>query len=672
MKRIKKYIDQTSIKYLAIFLLIATTMTAHTLNRIENLVRMNTGSSLETVVGSTHESLYIWRNNMEFRADLLSKDEELKVYVQKLIEYRRRGADLIDSSPLKSLRYFFQERFISNEEIGFFIIAPDYTNIASMRDSNIGVTNFLSQNHELLLQKAFEGETIFVPPVPSDIPIRDIKGNYIPGYPSMFTITPVRLGNKIIAALAIRIDPFLTFTNIAHIGRIGISGETYFFNSKGELLTDTRFSEQLYQIDLLQKNESPILKIQIRDPGGDLTQGYISDTPQLEQPLTLMAQSAISKNNDSNTDGYRDYRGVPVMGAWLWDDTIGIGIATEIDVSEALLSYYRTRQFVIFALVFTALLGAIMIVLIEYFRKRNMAELNQAAIVFNNTNEGIVITNRNGVIERINPAFELITGYTKDEVVGKNIKILKSSYHSASFFKKFWATLTKEGTWKGEFHNKKKNGDDFVQESSIVSIEDADGNTIKYANIFRDITDRKKAQESLEQKSYSDGLTGIANRRKFNEALESEIKRALRTKNNLTLLLIDVDYFKLYNDLYGHQAGDLCLQKIAETFQGALNRAGDLAARYGGEEFAFILPSTDQEKAKSFAEKIRLGVSGLQIPHEQSKVHPYVTVSIGVATFTPNGGSQSDIDQYIDDLIQNADKALYTAKRNGRNTIFTI
>ncbi len=169
--------------------------------------------------------------------------------------------------------------------------------------------------------------------------------------------------------------------------------------------------------------------------------------------------------------------------------------------------------------------------------------------------------------------------------------------------------------------------------------------------------------ESLRARSYVDGLTGIANRRHFDVALDRELRRAQRNGGALSLLLMDIDSFKAYNDHFGHQEGDSCLSAVAQALAGMLKRAGDVAARYGGEEFAAILPDTALPQARVHAEAIRAHVAALAMPHAPAALRPHVTLSIGVATF--------DKDRLNDaaTLIEAADKALYAAKRSGRDRV---
>jgi diguanylate cyclase (GGDEF)-like protein len=169
--------------------------------------------------------------------------------------------------------------------------------------------------------------------------------------------------------------------------------------------------------------------------------------------------------------------------------------------------------------------------------------------------------------------------------------------------------------------------------------------------------------ESLRARSYVDGLTGIANRRYFDVALDRELRRAQRMKGELSLLLIDIDSFKAYNDHFGHQQGDTCLSTVAQALAAKLKRPADVAARYGGEEFAAILPDTSLEQARLHANAIREHVAGLALPHAPAAHWPMVTLSIGVASFDRERLHE------VPALIEAADKALYAAKHGGRNRV---
>jgi two-component system chemotaxis family response regulator WspR len=180
---------------------------------------------------------------------------------------------------------------------------------------------------------------------------------------------------------------------------------------------------------------------------------------------------------------------------------------------------------------------------------------------------------------------------------------------------------------------------------------------------IEDITERKKVEEKLKLIASLDGLTGIANRRRFENTINLEWRRAMRSENPISLIMVDVDYFKNYNDTHGHLAGDSCLKKIARTITNSIKRAGNFAARYGGEEFVVILPATNAEGAYLFAESLRQKIENLNIEHNKSKVGKNVTVSLGVSTAAPKKGSTHV------KLLSLADKALYEAKQGGRNRV---
>ncbi|NRT71822.1 diguanylate cyclase domain-containing protein [Clostridium beijerinckii] len=182
---------------------------------------------------------------------------------------------------------------------------------------------------------------------------------------------------------------------------------------------------------------------------------------------------------------------------------------------------------------------------------------------------------------------------------------------------------------------------------------------------LKELSDLKEANFKLENLSTLDGLTGISNRRSFDNYIETSLRRCVRSQKPISLIMADIDFFKGYNDNYGHLKGDDCLTKVAKTITSSIKRPLDFAVRYGGEEFAVILPETDIEGAKAIAEVIRKNVEGLKIVHEHSKASQYVTLSLGIATLYTNMEISSNR------LIESADKALYRAKSNGRNIVST-
>jgi two-component system cell cycle response regulator len=194
-------------------------------------------------------------------------------------------------------------------------------------------------------------------------------------------------------------------------------------------------------------------------------------------------------------------------------------------------------------------------------------------------------------------------------------------------------------------------------------ILDSIGNVVQMIEYSVDITDRKKAEDLLRFLSTTDGLTGISNRRTFDKFLEEQLRHSVRAQHLISVMMVDVDFFKKYNDAYGHLTGDECLKSIASVLKSFARRPGDIAARFGGEEFIVVLSMINSEQAVSIAEKIRMAVESLKIPHEQSTIGDFVTISIGVVTAIPTNKSNTI------DFLKCADEALYKAKDEGRNRV---
>jgi diguanylate cyclase (GGDEF)-like protein len=197
-----------------------------------------------------------------------------------------------------------------------------------------------------------------------------------------------------------------------------------------------------------------------------------------------------------------------------------------------------------------------------------------------------------------------------------------------------------------------------------AAYDESDANQLTlFMSSMWSIIKQKRAQQILKKYSMEDGLTGLANRRRFDEALENEWQRALREQQPLSLIMLDIDYFKEFNDIYGHQAGDDCLKKVAACLRKNVRRAGDLVARYGGEEFVVVLPNTDLEGAREVADAMNRTVRGMNLRHKGSHGRDHLTISAGVACGIPSRGHDPV------KVLEKADRALYRAKRAGRDCV---
>jgi diguanylate cyclase (GGDEF)-like protein/PAS domain S-box-containing protein len=267
-----------------------------------------------------------------------------------------------------------------------------------------------------------------------------------------------------------------------------------------------------------------------------------------------------------------------------------------------------------------------------------------------------------GVIQSWNHGAKKLYGYTKGEVINGSGSVLIPPERIDEGPILRGQIIKGEVVDRYETVRRKKDGT-LVDVALTMSPIKHNGEITGASVIARDISERKKAEKLLLHLSTIDELTGLANRRAFDAFLDEEWRRALRTRLFISLMMIDVDFFKKYNDNYGHLKGDACLKLVAEVLEDVARRPGDKVARFGGEEFVVVLSMTDKQHAVSIAEKIRMEVEALKILHVKSRINNYVTVSIGVATVLPEQNRP-----YVE-LIKSADEALYKAKEKGRNRV---
>lgn len=314
-------------------------------------------------------------------------------------------------------------------------------------------------------------------------------------------------------------------------------------------------------------------------------------------------------------------------------------------------------------------------------RKRVEETLRTFSYAIKHNPASIIITGPNGNVQEVNPKFEELTGYTQDEIRGKNLRILKSGTHSKKFYENLWGTLTSGKEWHGVFHNKKKNGDLYWEKASISPVFDDSGAIIQYIAVKEDITEQKMADEaqkkahqkleaqfkeinklhaSLRKQALRDHLTGLYNRRYMDEALGREIARAKRENYPITIVLLDLDFLKKFNDVGGHATGDRALRSLAGLLSKS-SRLEDIVCRFGGDEFIVILPKTTGENALIRANQWRKELKEFTNLHRKDKILR-MTFSAGIATYPAHG-------QTIEEVLKSADTALYRAKLNGRDRI---
>ncbi|WP_240224245.1 EAL domain-containing protein [Rheinheimera hassiensis] len=271
--------------------------------------------------------------------------------------------------------------------------------------------------------------------------------------------------------------------------------------------------------------------------------------------------------------------------------------------------------------------------------------------------DGIMITDKDGIIQSVNPSFCHITGYSMQDVIGNSPRLLSSGRHQPDFYRSMWQVLLQQGRWQGEIWNKRKNGEQYPQWLTITAIRNEEQQISQFAAIFSDITERKQQEQKIHQLAYIDELTGLANRRMFLDRLQLSLANAHRHKHKLAVLFLDLDLFKRINDTLGHQAGDQALKEVASRISATV-REGESVARLGGDEFTVLLPEvTDGSTVEYLAKRM---ISQIEKPVRLLGQEFFLTTSIGIAVY-PQDGSTAE------QLVKHADVAMYQAKSGGRN-----
>lgn len=282
----------------------------------------------------------------------------------------------------------------------------------------------------------------------------------------------------------------------------------------------------------------------------------------------------------------------------------------------------------------------------------------QLSKVVEQIDDGVVITDKNGNITYVNPAFTEHTGFSEEDILGKTHRLLKSGTYDQSFYKDLWKIILHGDVFRMTVVNRKKNGELFYESKTISPLKDEQGVITGFVSSGKDVTKETLLYQEIERVATIDQLTGIYNRHKFEKLLMLEMERSRRFVQPLSLILIDIDHFKSVNDRYGHDTGDEVLVQFVKVIQNNIRQI-DIFARWGGEEFLILSPNTDFENVQILAEKLRLAIENTDFP----KVS-HITISQGVAMF--------EKEDTFDDVFSRVDKRLYWAKEHGRNQVGII
>jgi diguanylate cyclase (GGDEF)-like protein/PAS domain S-box-containing protein len=358
---------------------------------------------------------------------------------------------------------------------------------------------------------------------------------------------------------------------------------------------------------------------------------------------------------------------VAASGSWLTVRGTGpfarLGSATRIDPSVMLQTFVASAMFMLYTV-------SLILESQKHAERRLQEMASLHAMVTENSRDVISLADFEGRSRYISPAIVGLTGWTTEQSARRGF-IQTVHPDDLSKIETLVRNMRESNESAMAEYRLRKRDDDYVWvEGSFRAVKNpATGMRTGILVILRDIAERKSAEQLLlqayqtvERQAVVDTLTGLSNRRRFDESLAAEWARGMRDRSPISLLMVDADHFKLYNDSYGHPRGDTCLRQIAETAQQVVSRACDIVARYGGEEFAILLPGTGNEGAMKVAKDVCSALRERGIPHGAS-AHGIVTVSIGCATMTPQFNESAAT------LIDVADQALYSAKQGGRDRI---
>ena len=282
-----------------------------------------------------------------------------------------------------------------------------------------------------------------------------------------------------------------------------------------------------------------------------------------------------------------------------------------------------------------------------------------SASIYQFNSDAIVVTDEKNLIVDVNPAFTRITGYSRDEVIGQNPRVMQSGQHDEKFYQQMWQAILDNGHWQGEIWDRRRDGELYAKEANIIALRNQNGSVYRHVAQFSDITDKKQKDELIHWQAHYDPLTNLPNRRLFQDRLGQAIKLAHRTSLPLALFFIDLDHFKEINDTLGHANGDALLMEVARRISSCVREA-DTVARLGGDEFTVILPELgDTLHSRRIAELI-VGKIAQPFFFVNNETGYYISASIGIALFPTDANN-------LPGLIKCADKAMYAAKAAGRN-----
>lgn len=464
---------------------------------LTQLHRQDLRTSLETVLNTSHQALQSWVKEKRTAAENWARDPVVMIHSQALAEASNQPHSLLNAPSLQLLLARMRPLYEDHPRRGFLIIGPDQTVLAASSQRYIGGPSPLILHADLLTQ-VWQGKTVVSQPYLFQSP--SAESTEQEQVPLMFVASPIRNSSKEISAiLALGVDPLEDFTPLFQQGRMGKSGETYAFNQSGYMISESRHTHQLRQLGLLQKDQHSALHLPLRNPGVDLTHGEKPDLAREYQPLTLMVGNAIQGRNGSNVEGYRDYRGVMVVGAWLWDQELNLGLATEVDRAEAQRALTGSRLVNAgLTLTATGVLLTLMFLQLRHQRQREFSAYEQEAIL-NNSTSLILIKDLQNRLLLVNKAVCDTFGYTSSQLIGQDAHQMLKAQSAEKLEKRDQQVLTEQAAIEFE-EMLEINGEQRVFLIAKFPMRDLHGRIYAIGSVATDITSRRDTERALEDR----------------------------------------------------------------------------------------------------------------------------------------------------------------------------
>ncbi|MGK0179462.1 MAG: PAS domain S-box-containing protein [Nitrospinales bacterium] len=457
-------------------------------------------NQLQLTLAANVESLRLFFEDKKLDAQVLADQPEIRKNILFLIQLNKKkdlpAKELRQSASLKWLREHLGKACKKYNFIGFIVFDFTGFQVGSLLEEPLGKRGLIERS--VFFYQSLQGDTVVSNPFMAGVKLPNEQGEFLANQPTQFVSTPLKdQDGNVLGVLALRMRPHKEFDKMLTISRFGKTGETYVFNDNGLLVSKSRFNEQLVKIGLLPHTKASIFNIQIRDPDRDLRKKPLLSGESVENwPLTLMAENAVMKKAGVNVEGYNDYRGVPVIGAWTWMEDQMLGIATEVDTDEAfatlntLLFWYLT---LLGLHVISMIVGLFLRSRILKSRKQSLENQKSLISLTGIISDSVVAIDQKGIVQSINPAVEKVFGYSPKEVIGKNVKILMPepyfSEHDGYLDNYLRTGEKKIINMLREIMGLHKNGSTFPMELSVS--ESIDNDKKIFVGVLRDISERK-------------------------------------------------------------------------------------------------------------------------------------------------------------------------------------